>query len=108
MQNIIFMLSFADDHLHVRWTRRHETTDWNPGSTAELSLMSRFQIIPRQFLKILIKSKPQSVVHVDEPTLKPCAGLCSERVWHCQWLLYTKPTNNKYMNLFFSLKLFSL
>ena len=29
-----FHANFVDDYLHVRWTRRHETTDWRPGSTA--------------------------------------------------------------------------
>jgi hypothetical protein len=46
MQNVIFMQTFVDDRLHVRWTRRNETIDWPPDSTAELSLMSRYQLFP--------------------------------------------------------------
>ena len=40
------MQTFIDDHLHARWTRRHETTDWPPRSTAELSRMSKYQLFP--------------------------------------------------------------
>jgi hypothetical protein len=32
------MQTFVGDHLHVRWTRRHETTDWPPGSTAYIEI----------------------------------------------------------------------
>ena len=67
------MQTFVEDHLHVRWTRRHENTDWRPGFTDELSLTSRYKLFPHHFLKILIKSKPQFVVHVNWAMLKCCS-----------------------------------